>query len=334
MKKLSKILVSMLTSFAFLCAPLFLVGCSGNSMSTEEVNEMLGKAADAYFDTHTEVATYTDTTYHWIKNTNQTGKITLNYNVNATDEEKVDGDFDTATTQSQDLTIAVKKFGENLICKMVYTSTVTNDGYELNTDDTAKHVVSTTRNTQTYRLYTYVVDSTVNYVLIGDISNKVDDGEATVSKVKAVFDNVSDYNVVANYMLKQLNQAISISFFGINGEIITMYDGIVTTQKDGDQVTIGMKYENVVNVDDTSFIVSKTSLDNKEVFENNKISKANSSKKSISKAGLSQTDYTFDIIYSATVDTIADISAYDGISNPLYYFEGILDGLPQIRFLG
>ncbi len=331
MKKLSKILVSVLSSFAFLCAPLFLVGCSGNNLSITEVNEVQGKAAEAYFSTHTEIPTYADTTYHWKKNSTTNTTVTLNYKKNAADTEKVDGDFENKDTTAEELTIAVKKFGDNLICKLVYSNTTTSDSYSVNPDDqTAKHTVSTIVTTRTYRLYTYVASNIVNYVLLCDASSKVDNEDADVTKEKVVLTE-ADYNDLVTTVLKKTNDAIKGYFFDSMGILIS-YKDFAIAQRNGDQVTVGINYDDLITVDDHNYTIRRFSNNFKSIFENDKVSKVTSATKMTSKRLSSQAESNFDITNSAEVDTISDISAYD-LSVNTYYFEAILSSLPTIPMI-
>lgn len=303
-------LVAILTMLVLFLTPFALVGCGGGAttMSFQDYQALELSAAQSFKNEHTEYETFGDVTYLGAGSTTTKNSVMLHYNQSADDDDYIDGVFEDKTVENYEYSLAIKKIDGALVAKLTNNVTVVEMENIVDEEDNFQHkqLTTTTVTQEVFYITTVTEEENTLNVVAYYKSTKVNDAAAVVTKNYETLNFAGLTDLIQNYALIYANARVARYFFEY-AELL-LYPGYYTTlTKTGNQVKYSYSYTYV----DISANLSwgKSEVAGTVLFENNKVSKAESSMTNISEDSSVVSTSSLTIVNSATVEAL-DLDGY------------------------
>ena len=318
MKKLTKKLVAFFAVLVLALTPLALVGCGDNGLSLSQINELVSKSAKSFYSNHKDTENYSAITYHWVKTETEKLNEVVEYKEHTDDEEFISGTFERKTVDTEETTLAIKKEGNHLVAEMTTVYTETRQYKEADAQNLLVDVNYLSVETNHYRMFHYTEESETQNILIFE-KNRVIDGENIPGEVVKWYGskaNMDDYDeFVQEYLIGNTNKNVANNFFDFT-ELLLFYQAVISAEQNGNQTKINAGY-NIVGVDNNTWSIVTTAVNQNTYFKDGKIWKADVYTKVVSENLTQENSVTFDYVESANVNMTVptDFTGYTETDN-------------------
>ncbi len=304
---MKKKILSFVLAFVFVLAGGFVFSaCGDDGITLEEAGKLIAQAAHTFYDAHRSTEDYSAITYHFVENETSKQNETLEYKATAEAEQTTTGTFEHKFVTTKETTLAIKKEGEHLVAQMDIVNTEVETGNAVHEqNETLVAVNNTTVTTISYRLFHYMNGETQNNILLYTKSQTLN-GQNVANETQKMYSsksNMNDYDsFVESNLIKYTNLFMKYNFFSFSGEIMMVYDSLVSVEKDGNQVKINFGYT-TNQIDSDDWQVVDVVSNQQAYFKDGKVWKTDSNIKQTSENFSMEVSTTFDYTETAIVDT-------------------------------